>query len=96
MIIFIVVYYLYKPFSHTTIIEGDDFELTYKLSTHRVPIRFLKNGHLITEEKNVTRRIAGCWKTLLITGVTMNDAGLYCLEVSNNESEPVKLSVQSK
>ncbi|CAG2235183.1 unnamed protein product [Mytilus edulis] len=87
-------YFLYKPFSHTTIIEGDDFELTYQLSTHRVPIRFLRNGHLITEGKNVTRRIAGRWKTLLITGVTMNDAGLYCLEVSNNKSEPVKLSVQ--
>ncbi|CAG2199073.1 unnamed protein product [Mytilus edulis] len=87
-------YFLYKPCSHTTIIEGDDFELTYQLSTHRVPIRFLRNGHLITEGKNVTRRIAGRWKTLLITGVTMNDAGLYCLEVSNNKSEPVKLSVQ--
>ncbi|VDI65032.1 Hypothetical predicted protein [Mytilus galloprovincialis] len=88
-------YFLYKPCSHTTIIEGDDFELTYQLSTHRVPIRFLRNGHFITEGKNVTRRIAGRWKTLLITGVTLNDAGFYCLEVSNNESEPVKLSVQS-
>ncbi|CAG2227944.1 unnamed protein product [Mytilus edulis] len=44
--------------------------------------------------KNVTRRIAGCWKTLKITGVTLNDAGFYCLEVSNKKSEPVKLSVQ--
>lgn len=80
------------------------------MSTHRVPIRFLRNGHLITEGKNVTRRITGRWKTLLITGVTMNDAGLYSLQIlnqesdpdgfdilqmiSNPESEPVKLSVQ--
>lgn len=40
------------------------------------------------------RRIAGRWKTLVITDITLNDEGTYCLEVNHQIYELVKLSVQ--
>lgn len=94
LFVLIVVYFLYTPKSYKKIIEGDDFHLNYKLSTNRFPISFLKNGEFIPETTNVTKRIAGLWKTLVITGVTQNDEGKYCLMVERNKSEPVQLSIQ--
>lgn len=89
-----VVYFLYTPQSHKKVIEGDGFQLSYKLSTNRFPISFLKNEGFIPETTNVTKRSEGRWKTLVITGVTLNDAGNYCLIVKRNKSEPVRLSIQ--
>lgn len=97
LILVIVAYFLYTPHCHKsykTVIEGEDFELNYKLSTDRFPITFLKNGGFLAETNNVTRRIDGRWKTLVINGITLNDAGFYDLVCNHRRHGLVKLSVQ--
>lgn len=86
-------YFIEEPLSDIQLIEGQILKLKYKLVVNS-PSSFLKNDEYLPETKNIIANKHGRWRMLIITNVTPNNNGSYCLNVEGHRSRLTNLTVQ--
>ncbi|XP_063411256.1 titin-like [Mytilus trossulus] len=86
--------YLVEPSSDIELIEGDTVTLEYKLLINIFPNSFLKNGKVVPLIDKMSKKEKGQMIRLKITNVSVDDVGVYCLEVAGRRSSLTNLVIR--
>ncbi|CAG2188075.1 unnamed protein product [Mytilus edulis] len=86
--------YIVEPSSDIVLIEGDTVTLVYKLLINIFPNSFSKNDQVLPLIDKISKKEDGRWIILKIKNVSLDDVGVYCLEVAGQRSSLTNLVIR--
>lgn len=86
--------FIEEPPRDIQLVEGDTVTLEYKLLINIFPNSFLKNGKVVPIIDKMSKHENGPRIRLKITNVSLDDVGVYCLEVAGRRSSLTNLVIR--
>ncbi|CAB1444707.1 unnamed protein product [Pleuronectes platessa] len=85
--------HIFRDLLNVKAVPGEDAELSCEITKPEVPIRWLKNGHLIRQSPKYEMSVEKNLARLVIRNTTIRDSGEYCCEAEGVASR-AKLEVR--